>query len=834
MLQDDYSDLSGSESDFDDELDDELNEMEDEMDDEFSTPEPELEPERAPSPLPLPAPPTTSSAADKGKGRESDALEDGETSTGDAARDPEDAATTPLRAARDALAALRGIDNETVSTLVQLDPTPVSHLSTSTKLMKAITILQNQQQQQHTPFPAYPPPPPPHGSYYAAHPMPPLPPPSRPLPSSTYTSLLELLASALADVSAPTPGPRESRRTAEYKLAVARANLSLNHSGQQSSTFSPPPPPPLFHPGSYEEFELEFGTPSSSSSPAPPPLAPSSQPTDTELDATLAHLMAENTRITLLKLRPSFLPKPSAPVTPPPRDPTLTPPKASSPIGKLPAEILAEIFRIARKLAEERPVEMSHQSHPNADPYELIRPARVRRGAGYELHGSRTAAQRFVQSLALVSKSWQATSRSIAYASVHLRKKTQLPKLLDVLGRNDCHWREHIVSLNVKLPVSNPDPGVTNALGGRRAGALARHMSATAFGWAQPGPSGSQTSAQRLQEDAESPSVHFSRLIAASPNLQQLSLTVIGYAYSVPFGARHQTTDFLDPQILATLSSISTLTSLTLGTSVDFEELEVILAGMPSLRELYLEGGFDDVNQRGVVTSAQPHVAQLRTLVIGNGQTSYRDYTCITDVQLAFLLEPAVATLRHLDITIMSNGGGPVMGGWAMGGPGGGGGGPQAPTPPCFASGLFADLLVRMGPTIERLALRDLQAFGGATPSLALAPHSGTFDHALSHCTSLQQLSLQFQYTGAGLLDALAPSGHTLESLLFLGTPTALPADDLASTIELGVHFPVLRRLVVSGQYVGRGPAGAGWTGPQVRRLKAVTKEKGILCVLAT
>lgn len=61
-----------------------------------------------------------------------------------------------------------------------------------------------------------------------------------------------------------------------------------------------------------------------------------------------------------------------------------------------------------------------------------------------------------------------------------------------------------------------------------------------------------------------------------------------------------------------------------------------------------------------------------------------------------------------------------------------------------------------------------------------------------------------------------------------------MPADDLADRVELGVQFPVLRRLVVSGQYVGRGPAGAGWTGPQVRRLKAVTKEKGVLCVLAT
>ena len=106
--------------------------------------------------------------------------------------------------------------------------------------------------------------------------------------------------------------------------------------------------------------------------------------------------------------------------------------------------------------------------------------------------------------------------------------------------------------------------------------------------------------------------------------------------------------------------------------------------------------------------------ARLRTLVIGNGQTSYRDYTSITDVQLAFLLEPTVATMRHLDITIMSSAGG--AGGMAGWGGGGGGGANQVPIPPSFASGLFADLLVRMGPRIERLALRDLQAFGGVRP----------------------------------------------------------------------------------------------------------------------
>lgn len=116
-------------------------------------------------------------------------------------------------------------------------------------------------------------------------------------------------------------------------------------------------------------------------------------------------------------------------------------------------------------------------------------------------------------------------------------------------------------------------------------------------------------------------------------------------------------------------------------------------------------------------------------------------------------------------------------------------------------------------------------------PSLALPPHSGNFDHALSHCTALVDLTLQFQYTGAGLLDSLTLCPR-IESLVFHGTPTSVPAGDLADRIEGGA-FSQLKRLQIQGQYVGRGTAG-GWTGPEVRRLKNVTKERGVYCTLST
>lgn len=63
---------------------------------------------------------------------------------------------------------------------------------------------------------------------------------------------------------------------------------------------------------------------------------------------------------------------------------------------------------------------------------------------------------------------------------------------------------------------------------------MARHL-APAYAWGQQPTPSAATSAQRLQDETESPSVHFGRLVAACPAIQNLTLTVIGYAYSVRF-----------------------------------------------------------------------------------------------------------------------------------------------------------------------------------------------------------------------------------------------------------------------------------------------------------
>ena len=141
------------------------------------------------------------------------------------------------------------------------------------------------------------------------------------------------------------------------------------------------------------------------------------------------------------------------------------------------------------------------------------------------------------------------------------------------------------------------------------------------------------------------------------------------------------------------------------------------MLGLPLLEELRLDGGFDSIDGRGAVSSTSPHQARLRKLTVGDGQQVPRDFSSVSDVQLAWLLEPAATTLHVLDMTVMSMNpnGGFGAGGWG----GGGGGGAQAPP---FASGLFADLLVRMGPTLERLAIKDAQ--GGGAVRLSLFPVS--------------------------------------------------------------------------------------------------------------
>lgn len=154
----------------------------------------------------------------------------------------------------------------------------------------------------------------------------------------------------------------------------------------------------------------------------------------------------------------------------------------------------------------------------------------------------------------------------------------------------------------------------------------------------------------------------------------------------------------LTQPVLAALSAIPSLTTLNLDFAIDFEELEVILLGLPALKKLRLQA-IDSISGSGGVASSTPHSStHLRHFTLGESQ-QFRDLTAITDVQLAWLLEPSATAgnLEEVDITTMSG-----NGNW------GGIGGMQMPQPPPFASGLVADLLLRSAPSLTRLALRDL------------------------------------------------------------------------------------------------------------------------------
>lgn len=64
-----------------------------------------------------------------------------------------------------------------------------------------------------------------------------------------------------------------------------------------------------------------------------------------------------------------------------------------------------------------------------------------------------------------------------------------------------------------------------------------------------------------------------------------------------------------------------------------------------------------------------------------------------------------------------------------------------------------------------------------------------------------------------------------------MGSPVHTSATELANRLEGVEQFQQLQRLLVSGQFYGRGGVVApgmpsGWTGAEVRRLKTVCRER--------
>ena len=217
---------------------------------------------------------------------------------------------------------------------------------------------------------------------------------------------------------------------------------------------------------------------------------------------------------------------------------------------------------------------------------------------------------------------------------------------------------------------------------------------------------------------------------------------------SIPSKRQNQTdtlsNDF-SQAVLKTLSTTQTLTILNLAFSIDFDELEVIINGLPNLEHVAIRA-IDCISGSPAVASTNPHPAnKIRTFKLGDTNSSnpynIQEYTALSDVQLSWLLEPAIVNgmLKELDISILVDPG--VGGGWPAGIPGGPGGfGANANAPP-FASSTFADLLMRCGANLERLVLQDISEGGG----VSLPFSSSSFPWGLvADCFGTSQLNPNF------------------------------------------------------------------------------------------
>ncbi|GAA5880023.1 hypothetical protein JCM1840_005293 [Sporobolomyces johnsonii] len=746
------------------------------------------------------ASPASAEAKDKGKGKAVDAEEELAESTGATG-----ASNASTEQAREDLARLAAVDPTTAGRLAELDPTPTDSLPTALKLIKAIQILTNacSATLEVPPAPA-------HG-YAGQVNLPAV--DGYGLPVPRYTSAIELLTSALSDVNFNAPNMLSlPKANASYHLQVARAKLGLPPQDAVPPTKSIP--------------VSGRGVRMINQYPQPP--------------SDVALIFAENARLALAALRPSalFPPlDPAMPSSPPPAassrsgSPAVT---GASAISKLPSELLVHIFTLARSAAAGRSTDSDVPSPDDVVIETWGRGHRVRMTDQYgapirthALEGSHAAAQRFALALARVCRAWVDPARTVAFRTLHLNQGPQLADLLSLLTsrRELSHLASHIHSISAFLAPLPPADASTGA-----GDPLRRSFAYRTAPRLRGARAGSSVSVNKIQGEGgglaeggerESAGEMWSRLVALAGNVQKLRLRIIaGRNWGVPLGrGASSSADFLEAPVLACLSSTATLRHLDLSFCIDFDELEVILNALPALESLTVRA-IDNISGAGTVASAGPHPARnLRSLKIGDVSSSsspyhIQDYSTLTDVQLCWLLEPAVESgaLKEVEVVLLVDASAPFGGpgppwGALLAGGGGFAAGAANGLPPPFASGLFADLMI--------------------FPSLANAPHHSNFDHALTYLTSLHTLELPFAYTGSQFLPALASA--PLRSLALSGTPVHTSATAFADQLEHG--FAELERLVVSGQYVGSrggGGPGGGWSGAGLRRVKQVARDRGL------
>ncbi|BGP38333.1 hypothetical protein JCM10449v2_002264 [Rhodotorula kratochvilovae] len=252
----------------------------------------------------------------------------------------------------------------------------------------------------------------------------------------------------------------------------------------------------------------------------------------------------------------------------------------------------------------------------------------------------------------------------------------------------------------------------------------------------------------------------------------------------------------LDPPLLDALSSIPQLTSLTLVSAIDFDELEHIMSNLPALETLVL-GAVYDIS--GVTVAPAPHSAS-RIRVFHIKQDVYEQlYFCpLSADELCWLIEPAATSgaLRDVQITVRNRSR-----------HGGGGVGTAA-----FATKDFADLILLCAPHLERLVLHDLDRSSGLDPSLNNPPHDGSLDHLVSHLTSIKELTLPWFLTSDAFLAAVATL-PLLASLTLHGTPTTTSSSAFLTALE--TRFPARETLTLTAT-------------PAMRKIKQAAREREI------
>ncbi|GAA5872865.1 hypothetical protein JCM16303_006858 [Sporobolomyces ruberrimus] len=692
-----------------------------------------------------------------------------------------------------------------VERLVDLDPTPTSQLLTTTKIMKAISVLTSacSMMQEDGPLPG-------EGS--------------NAIPLDSYADVLELLSSALSDVSQSMPHLRSAPKPVSlHHLEVARAKLALPLED---------PVPPAGPPGIQGALIIT-------------PLGVASGVVgETRLPPSeLALLYAENARLALATLRPpSLFPSPlpstqTSSLTPSGRV-SPAPPIGASPISTLPSEIILYILQFVHaselELARQPSPRSSSSSSSRSSGVTEIWTERGRRslrdefGNPQKTSGPDVVAQKTVLALGRVCKAWLEPARAVAFRHLHLPQSAQASSLLSTLNSSDSLQRSlpAVRAISAVLGGSsdtnaNPTAAALNRVIGRFPTRRARFTPTPA------GPSRSDTdregSNKASGDDGKSPAETWSQLVGLCTSVKDIKLEIVPSPQRWSgFGHSASTTEFLDAAVLGALSSTRSLTNLNLNFSIDFEELELIMNGLPNLEDLSVRA-IEAISGSTAVGSTAPHPARnIRRFRLGdNSQTVYGgpEYTAISDVQLAWLLEPAVAngSLKVLEVFILID---PGLGGWNPHGPGGQGA--NVNTPP-FASSTIADLLVRCGGNLDRLVLQDLGQVGGVNPNFAAYPHSSNFDHALSTLTSLRYLSVQFAYTGPDLITSLS-SMSNLVKLCLSGTPIHTSADLFADKLEHG--FGSLEGLTFDG--AGQRGGQGGWNGAGVRKVTQAAKARGM------